>query len=211
MFEDALRTDARGLLADFNSELEKNGFYLAGGSGLALQLGHRVSEDLDFFTVRSFQPELVSRYLEARPEYRAVLLSSGTLYCTIRDIKLSFIRQEIPLLFPMIPYGAIKVADWRDIIADKFETLAARGSRRDFYDLYAGFSIGNLSIAEAVGLLRQRFGPAKPNDYHILKSLTYFVDAEAEPESALLKPLSWSKVKDFFILNIRDFERELLR
>jgi hypothetical protein len=211
VFDEALRAEARALVKDFDSELQGEGFYLAGGSGLALQLGHRVSEDLDFFTATEFQAESLSHALGTRPGYQTVMQSAGTLYCLVSGVKVSFIRQQAPLVFPTIPFSEIVLADWRDIVADKFETLAARGSRKDFYDLFAGLAPGRLSVGAAVDLLRRRFGPAQPNYYHILKSLTYFDDAEAEPESALLKPVAWADVKGFFVRNVREFERELLK
>jgi hypothetical protein len=211
IFETVLRTDARELLPGLNSELDGYGFYPAGGSGLALQLGHRVSDDLGFFTIQEFLPEAVSDYLAAKSDYVKVLLRTNTLYCTVRGVKLSFIRHEVPLVFPTIPYRAVRVADWRDIIADKSGTLAARGSRKDFYDIYVGFAVGNLTVVECAGLIRRRFAAFKPNYYHMLRSLVFFDDAEAEPELTLLQPLEWSRVKEFFVKNLKEFEKHLLQ
>lgn len=69
MFDNALTNISRNLLRDFNTELKRFGFYLAGGSSLTLQLGHRISEDLDFFTAQNFQPEVLTRYLETKTQY----------------------------------------------------------------------------------------------------------------------------------------------
>ena len=163
MFDNALTNISRNLLRDFNTELKRFGFYLAGGSSLTLQLGHRISEDLDFFTAQNFQPEVLSRYLETKTQYQETLVSQGTLYCTLRGVKLSFIYYPIPLIFSPIEFEDIMIADWRDILAEKFKTLSQRGSRKDFYDLYACFT-----------------------------------------------SKKWQTVKDFFIKNIKDFEKYLL-
>ncbi len=210
MFEQALSPAARDLIQNLNSELERFGFYLGGGSGLALQLGHRISEDLDFFTANEFTAEAVSRWLETRQGYEETLVSPGTLHCRLGKVKLSFIHFAVPLCYPLVEFAGIKVSDWRDIIADKFKTLSQRGSRKDFFDLYAGFTLGNLSIADSVRLVRQRFAGTGLDFYHVLKSLGYFKDADNEPELNLLKPVPWEDVKGFFLQHLKEFEKYLL-
>lgn len=211
MFDNVLTEASKNLLKDFNRELTGFGFYLGGGTGLALQLGHRISEDLDFFTNQDFQPETLSRYLETKSQYQETLVSPGTLYCTVRMVKLSFIHYPVPLLFPIIEFENIKVADWRDIFAEKFKTLSQRGSRKDFYDIYAGYTLGNLAIGDGIEILRRRFAGTGINYYHILKSLCFFDDAENEPELILPKAIPWRGIKEFFLQNLKEFEKYLLK
>ncbi|MBA7552078.1 hypothetical protein ES705_44632 [subsurface metagenome] len=154
-------------------------------------MGHRISEDLDFFTTEKFQPDLLSRSLENKYEYQETMISTGSLYCNIKGVKVSFLFYQIPLIYPVVKFGKIKVADWQDIMAEKFKVLSQRGSRKDFYDVYACFNIQNLSIAECISILKRRFAKNNINYYHILKSLVYFEDAENEPELVLLKPVEW--------------------
>lgn len=187
MFEQTLPESSRQLLSELNAEIKKLKFYLGGGSGLALQLGHRISEDLDFFTTEYFQPELLSRSLENRYRYQETMVGSGTLYCDINGVKVSFLYYRVPLIYPIVEFQKIKIADWHDIIAEKFKVLSQRGSRKDFYDLYICFTIQNLSIAEGISILKKRFVGTNINYYHILKSLVYFEDVEKEPELRLLK------------------------
>jgi hypothetical protein len=111
MFDEALSVAARDVLRGLDSELDAGGFYLAGGSGLALQLGHRVSEDLDFFTPRAFAPDVLSRYLETKGAYLETLVSPGTLYCRLNAVKLSFILYPVPLSWPVLTYHTSRVAD----------------------------------------------------------------------------------------------------
>jgi len=210
VFDETLSPETRTLLKNFNHELSRFGFYLGGGSGLALQLGHRISEDLDFFTVQPFEPEILSRYFETKPGFEEIQVSPGTLYCILGSVKLSFIHYSIPLIYPPIRFESILLADWRDILAEKFKTLSQRGGRKDFYDLYACFTLGHLAIGDGVKILRHRFSKTDINNYHILKSLAYFDDAEQEPELMLLKPISWQVVQEFFLRNLKEFEKYLL-
>lgn len=210
MFAEVLSGASRNLLLNLNDELNRLQFYLGGGTGLALQLGHRISEDLDFFTEKKFQPEILANYLATKFHYEEIMISEGTLYCLLNEVKVSFLYYPIPLLYPQIEFHKIKVANWRDLMAEKFKTLSQRGSKKDFYDIYFGYSIGNLTISEGVTILKKRFAGTSINYYHILKSLVYFEDADKEPELILLKPVAWEVVKDFFRQNLYKFERYLL-
>jgi predicted nucleotidyltransferase component of viral defense system len=141
MFEDSLSRNALILLEILNDEIERQKFYLAGGSGLALQLGHRRSLDLDFLTPENFQPIVLSKHLEDNYKYNETLISKGTLYCELNNVKVSFLHYNVPLIFPKLKFKKIHAADWRDIMAEKFKTLSQRGSRKDFYDIYFCFKL----------------------------------------------------------------------
>jgi len=209
MFDGVLPPASTALLQDLNGELRALGFYLAGGTGLALQLGHRVSEDLDFFTAADFNPVTVSRYLETRPDYSETMVSRGTLYCRASGVKLSFLHYPVPLRHPALEYLGVKVADWRDILAGKFKTVSRRGSRRDFYDIYACLTQKHLSIAEGTALIKDRFAGTGINYQHVAKSLTWFADAESEPDPHLLMETDWPTVKEFFDSHAADFAESL--
>ncbi len=190
--------------------LKKISFYLSGGTGLALQLGHRRSFDMDFFTPEKFSPEelssLLRRYnLKMTEERRSFL----TLYCLLEGIRVSFMYYEGRLLFPLKDFNSISVADFRDIIAEKARTIADRGKKKDFYDFYYGVKL--LGIERTVELICKKFG-RDINYLHIMKGLTYFEDAERDPSPILLESgTGWDEIKDFFEKNIKDFEKFFAR
>ena len=156
-------------------------------------------------------PDVISRLLETKGEYRETWSVRARFIAGSKSVKLSFILYPVPLSWPVLTWNSCRLADWRDILAEKFKTVSQRGSRKDFYDIYAAYAVGSLTIAQGVELLRRRFGATGLNYYHVLKSLVYFDDAETEPEPVLLKPLNWPQVRDFFVRNLVEFERELLR
>jgi len=183
---------------------------MAGGTGLALQTGHRVSEDMDFFKSASFDPNLLLSRLKVRVSaIEDVSITRDTLLCLIEGAKCSFFFYDVPLLFPEIDYRNIKIADWRDIIAEKVKTVSQRGSKKDFYDIYYAIITNRLSIKETVDLFKRRFGHTNLNFYHVLRSLTFFEDAENEPDPQLTKGhyLKWEEVKAFFASGAREFEK----
>jgi len=209
MFDSVLPPASQALLRDVNGVLAKLRFYLAGGTGIALQLGHRISEDLDFFTEAEFDPAKLARHLASRPGYSETLVAEGTLDCAVAGVKLSFLRYPVPLKFPTLKYMSARLADWRDILAEKFKTVSQRGCRRDFYDIYACLSLKRISIADAVGLLKERFAGTGINYQHVAKSLCWFADADSEPDPKLLLPVDWPTVRRFFDSAAAEFARSL--
>ena len=181
-------------------------FYLAGGNGLALQLGHRKSSDFDFLTSEDFQPEELSALMiqnALMPE--GEMRGRGTLHCILQGVKASFISYKSRLLFPLVQFHALEIADWRDITTEKLRIVADRGQKKDFYDLYAGIQL--LGIYDLVELSFTKFAKSV-NYFHLLKGLTYFEDAEKNPEPMVLdRSLNWDNVKNFFISHIGDFEK----
>ena len=194
--------------------MRDKGFYLAGGSGLALQIGHRISEDLDFFSSRPFEPSSLLGSLKAKVDRLQEILSEvQTLIADLDGVKCSFFFYEVPLLFDLVPSHDLKVADWRDILAEKFKTVAQRGSKKDFFDIFCVMEIKKISLEEAVSIFKKRFQSSGLNLYHVLRSLTYFEDADQEPDPKIMegRDFSWEEVKSFFLTHQPEMERLFLK
>lgn len=167
---------------------------LAGGTALALQLGHRYSEDLDFFRAESFDPERMVDSLTSLGDVAIHDRSTDTLHLALNGLRLSFMKAQAPLLFPGTPYRGLTVADPRDIAVMKVVAIGGHGNRKDFVDVY--FIIqGGGSIDGILALVRQRFTRIDYNAYHLLKSLVYFDDAESQPMPRMIREVSWEEIK----------------
>ena len=210
MHPEVISRAGRVLAEALPEELFKRKFHLAGGTGLALQLGHRRSEDFDFFCLHRFDVPGLARLLGSLPGYAEVATSRDTLHCRVGDVKLSFIHYPVGLCYAPPAFGRIPVADWRDILAGKLKTVSRRGSRKDFYDIHACCTLRGTSPREAVGFLRARFHDTGLNLYHVARSLAWFGDADGEPDPVLLKRVDWNGVKAFFIEHLPEFEAALL-
>ncbi|MGB9715463.1 MAG: nucleotidyl transferase AbiEii/AbiGii toxin family protein [Thermodesulfovibrionales bacterium] len=180
-------------------------FHLSGGTGLALQIGHRRSFDMDFFTPHEFLPDDVAATLTAHHlSVESRMIRPKTLYCILEGVKTSFIFYPEPLLFPLKTFNTIEIADWRDIVIEKLRTIADRGQKKDFYDFY--FGLQKIGIEQVTKLAFRKFGN-RVNYFHLLKGLTYFEDADRNPEPILIgENIPWSKIKEFFLKSIKDFE-----
>lgn len=208
MFEDVLPKNATKQIDRISPRIKD--FYLAGGTGLALQLRHRKSYDLDFFSQKVFNAYALLKRLN--PD-RTNQVSDGTIHCEYDKTRFSFLYFGARLVYTSLSWRRIKIADWRDITAEKFRTIADRGNKKDFYDLYAILQL-RLTVKEACTVFKRRFGSSDINMYHVLKSLTFFEDAEEDPTPMLLvkdEEWEWQYVKRYFEKNIRQFEEFLLR
>ncbi len=192
--------------------LKESGWYLAGGTALALSTGNRKSLDLDFFTQdKNFdEKKLIARFLENK-EWQTEVEEKNTIYGELFKAKVSFIAYPffIPKQEP-IWHGSIKVLQPKDIAVMKITAISQRGRKRDFFDLY--WCAKNIEpLEEIIKRLPAQY-PAVAHDYHhILKSLVYFEDAESDPEPEINFDANWKKVKNFFIKEIPIIADKVIR
>ncbi len=179
--------------------IKKEGFVLAGGTALALQLGHRISDDLDFFTSHSFVTEELFRKIKGKRLSPVVLQEGkGTLTVLVKEVKLSFFYYHYPFLEKPRGDLGIPLAHVVDIASMKIIAINQRGAKRDFIDLY--FILQQIPFWKIVENLFHRYGPGRISPMQISKSLVYFEDAEGDPEPRYCgaeRP-AWSQVKKFF-------------
>jgi hypothetical protein len=207
IFEHVIDQPIRSVLPTLSQYIVS--FYLGGGTGLALQIGHRKSEDLDFFTSQSFDDNLPSCEIAG---FQTIQQYRGTIHGLLNGVRLSFLYYPVPLIKEPIHWEGIKIASIPDLIGEKFKTVSQRGAKKDFCDLYAVLNSG-ISIRQGCQYFKQRFRDTGIQFYSILKGLTYFEDAESDPEPVWLQPdfsTDWDDIKSFFIKNIKEFEKELI-
>jgi hypothetical protein len=168
-------------------------FYLAGGTALAIHFGHRESIDLDFFSQKDFSNSLLKNELSKIGEYFLSGEDAGTLHGTLDGVKLSFLLYKYKLLYPLIDFAGMKLADERDIAAMKIDAISSRGSKKDFIDLY--FLLEKYSLDELLMFFENKFKGIGYNKLHILKSLVFFEGADLEPAPIMLKKADWEEVK----------------
>lgn len=187
-------------------------WYLAGGTALALQEGHRQSVDLDFFSTKSVVKEAVfEAELLATGKWHTGYLDRGTIYGTFEGAKMSLIAY--PFFLPSknkLQCGNIRILSSSDIAAMKIVAISQRGRKRDFMDLYwycTKHEKLNQVIKRAIG----QYPGQERNITHILKSLTYFDDAENEPIPKIFFKASWKEVKLFFRKEVKKIAKTLLK
>lgn len=187
-------------LQDLSQNSVLNRCYLSGGTGLALHLGHRRSRDLDFFSRDPVDPDQIVQRVQTLGGFSLVSKGADTLHVILEGTKISFLGYAYPVLFPFAAFLGVAVADPRDIACMKVSAIAGRGTKRDFVDLYTVSQ--QYGLRQVLEWFRQKFAQANYNRIHVLKSLTYFEEAEKEPMPDMLANFSWDEVKQFFLKEV---------
>jgi predicted nucleotidyltransferase component of viral defense system len=177
------------------------GAYLAGGTALALHLGHRISVDLDFFTSKIFNEAILARKLERLADFKKEQMAWRTVLGKFMGVKFSCFYYQYRLLEQPKLFEGIAVASKKDIAAMKLLAISDRGTRRDFVDLY--FLCKEFSLRQVFNFYDQKFRDLEDKRYHLLRGLSYFADAEDQLELRMLEPVDWTKVKRFFTDQVR--------
>lgn len=170
--------------------------YLAGGTALALRLGHRISVDLDFFTQEELDEKVLLADLEQLPEFKRDGLAWRTVWGKVGETKFSLFYYKYPLLEKTSKFMGINALSLKDIAAMKVSALGDRGTKRDFIDLY--FLSKIYSLDEMLEFYDLKFSDLKDKTYHLIRSFDYFVDAETDPSPKMLVDISWDNIKHFF-------------
>jgi predicted nucleotidyltransferase component of viral defense system len=178
-------------------------FYLVGGTALALQLGHRISIDLDLFTPEPFDKSNLIDVLSQEFDFTIVSEGTSMVISTINDVKVDFVKMGYPTLFPPIVEESVRMLDMRDIAPMKLKAVTQRGNKKDFYDIYYLMQI--LPLDEIIRLFKEKF--KQYEIFHIIKSLTYFEDAENNaPPIVFDKTITWKKVKTEIVKAVKALE-----
>jgi len=180
-----------GLLKKIMAVPELSDFNLAGGTALALQIGHRKSVDLDFFGARMIDKDEMVSLLESIGELHILQHSRNILIFNINGVKVDFVNYKYPWLREISQVEGIRLASLADIGAMKLAAIIGRGKKRDFTDLY--FLLRKFTLSQLLAFYRDKY--LDGNEFLVLRSLTYFDDAEEDKELELLEVATWSDVK----------------
>jgi len=174
---------------------------LVGGTALALQLGHRLSVDLDLFGdsipgAAELLDTLKDNGLKPLLNYSSTRIAQFV----INDVKVDFVNYPYRWLERPIEEDGIRLAGLQDITAMKLEAITNRGTRRDFVDIY--FLLMMFPLKQQLDWYLQKYPDG--SSFNVLRSLTYFTDAEAMPMPKMLIPVEWDKIKSVVRTAVRE-------
>ena len=182
--------------------------YLAGGTALALHIGHRISVDLDFFTQEEFDEEVLSKTLMKIPEFVFERGEWRTVLGKISETKFSLFYYEYPLVGKCEKFEGINIAALADIAAMKIHAIEDRGSKRDFVDVF--FLAKRFSLEQMLDLYDLKYKCLENHLYSIVKALGYFEAAEDQEMPKMLVPANWDEIKSFCAAESLRLAREKL-
>ncbi len=196
----AISEKTLALLSDLMAAKELNDFKLAGGTALAVQLGHRLSIDLDFFIDKPLDERSLRVFLDQKYQIQIASISSNSISGLVSGVKVDFIAHQYKQLNESVVMEGIRIYSLQDIAAMKINALCNRGSKKDFYDVYS--LMKSYSIEQMFSLFAQKYN--QTDNIMVAKSLLYFEDAELEPDPKLIgENASWPEVKKTIAVNVK--------
>ena len=196
------------VLRQMGRTMQERGFYLVGGTALAIYFGHRLSVDLDWFLPDRIDDVLIlaESLRGAGLDFVTTQTGPGSLHGTILGVRLTFLEYHNPLLRPVIRWNNMgcSLASLDDLACMKLSAIAQRGGRKDFCDIYF-LGTKHRPIKDLLGLYQHKFkikdiGP-------VLYGLSYFDDADYEPMPRMLVDVQWRTIKK----TIQGWVKELSR
>ena len=181
------------LLKRLMSDEHLQGFVLVGGTSLALQMGHRISVDLDLFTKNEFEADELREYLERNYHLQTDYLAFATVKGEIDGVQVDCIAHAYPWLKPFVLEEGIRLASLEDICAMKLNAIAGNGTRiKDFVDV--AYLSSSFSLQQMLDFYEEKYhaNPLMP-----LKGIVYFADINktAPVKMANWKPLDWKSIE----------------
>ena len=171
-----------------------NDFILVGGTALALQIGHRKSIDLDFFTENTFNENELSEYLETSKQFKLDFISKNTAKGEINGVKVDLIKHGYTLVNPPVILEGIRMASIADIAAMKLNAIISNGTRlKDFVDV--AYCSSHICLDEMLAAFDKKYQVRNP--VMAVKALSYFKDINyQEPIQLLNGKLMWSVIEE---------------
>ncbi|MDR3654039.1 MAG: nucleotidyl transferase AbiEii/AbiGii toxin family protein [Paludibacter sp.] len=178
-----------------------NHFLLVGGTALSLQLGHRISVDLDLFCKESFDENKLADYLRTEYNFELDYIDKETLKGEVDGVKLDCIAHKYPWLTAPVVENEIRLASYNDIAAMKLNAITGNGTRlKDFIDI--SFLSAYLTLNEMLNAYQLKYNS---NAVMVLKALTYFDEINFNEPINMLNndSFDWKKIKKQLLLLIK--------
>lgn len=195
---EAVLPQTRKLLEVLGTLTIRRPFYLAGGTALALRLGHRISQDLDLFAnIETLNDDLRHQIILALQNHSLTIHQDSNLGLVLEadGVVASFFSYGYPLLAPTDSVVGIEIASLSDIGLMKLDAIAGRGMRKDFYDIYT--IAQHIPLDDLFAHSDTKYPNARTFPMRALTALIDFDIADQQEEPTMLTPISWTEVKRF--------------
>lgn len=193
--------------------LKERQIYLAGGTALALQIGHRSSIDFDFYDKTEFELDTILRQLrQFFKNFSVIQMSNGTLIVDVEGIQVSVFYYDYKVIRPFFHTKHLLLLSLEDISAMKLIAIIQRGERRDFIDIY--YLIQRFGLEKIFSYSEEKY-PGIFNPYLALQALTYFEEAEGALPGSRIGIFNdrpgWGEVKEYLIKVVTEYKTEKIR
>ena len=176
-------------------------FNLVGGTALALQIGHRLSIDLDLFTHEEYDSDKILQALQSLGNLDTLVDNPPYLQVRLDDVKMDFLKFPYTFVQECIETEGIRLVSIENIAVMKLLAIARRGVKKDFFDLY--FILERYRLEEILQIFEAKLPHV--DMFHILKSMTFFGDAEPGGDPKMLIKVTWENLKKVITQKVNDY------
>ncbi|MDR2543730.1 MAG: nucleotidyl transferase AbiEii/AbiGii toxin family protein [Treponema sp.] len=198
------------LLRKLEKETVFKDYFLVGGTALALQIGHRISVDIDLFTQNELYVPEITKYLKQNHSGKYQLLNSQSMIyqVVIEEIKVDFVHHPFELVEPVYHDSQITYLGKNDIAAMKLHAIETSGNRaKDFVDIY--FLLKEMPLNRMFESYQKKY--STDNIFNAKRSLSFFEDVPEESwqEVQLIdKRITADMIKETILNAVREFNGE---
>lgn len=205
MHEEALTKEAAPLLPLFR---RFEGYYLVGGTALALQVGHRISVDFDFFSSKELSRNLLQRVKRVFSGYPIVVTYAAyeQLNLVINGVKATFFYYEYPVQEPFNIYKGIPLASVPEIAAMKAFSIGKRIAYKDYVDWYFLLHEDHVDITHVIALAQKKYGNDF-NDRLFLGQLASCDDVPTQKIDFLKDEVKRETIENFLKKAVKEYMR----
>ncbi len=204
---ETVSADTLGLLRRICQDADFNGFGLEGGTNLTLRYGHRISVDLDFFSSKPFDTELLASLINRKfRDFELLFQRNQTIIFEIEKVRVDFVLYPFEWLKPYEDIDHIRMASVEDIIPMKLQSITTRQSKKDYWDIAC--LLENIGLKDLLEIMKKKF-PFVDLGF-IIQALTHFEDAEDQPDPVALNDWNWAFVKEKITSSVVEYTESLL-
>ncbi|MCF6365360.1 MAG: nucleotidyl transferase AbiEii/AbiGii toxin family protein [Bacteroidales bacterium] len=198
---ETIDTKTLGLLKRLLQVPEFSDLRLAGGTSLALQIGHRKSVDIDLFGKIKVDSLTIAKILDKVGDVTILKKSDNINIYIIDKIKVDIVNYHYNWIDNKIISNELILASKKEISAMKLAAITGRGTKKDFIDLF--FLLKEYKLAEILNFYKEKYPDG--SEFLVLKSLLYFEDAETNETPEMFKPESWGNIKKTIISSVENY------
>jgi predicted nucleotidyltransferase component of viral defense system len=202
---ETVESDTFSVLKQLMEMPELQDFSLVGGTALSLLYGHRMSIDLDMFTNKHFENNVIIQALEKKFGDSFDNKSTNPrfgIFCFVNEVKIDIVRFPHPLIRPEVTIDGIRMFSTEDIIAMKVQAILGRGKKKDFWDIAE--LLNHFPITDFIKFHKEKYA-TQNLIITVPQAITYFADADESEDPISLKNQTWEDVKDFIQKKVSAF------
>lgn len=171
---------------------------LVGGTALALQYGHRMSIDLDFFGNIEDDNIAIREILNSIGPLLVFKETANIKIYSVNGIKVDFVNYKYPWIDSVVEKDGLRLASPKDIAAMKINAIEGRGTKKDFIDMY--FLLQHYTLEEILSFYAKKY--PENSLFRALMSLTYFEDAEEQLMPKMFSNIEWKDMKQLILKKV---------